>query len=216
MTEADNYLVKRMSFPESIEDLIQYTSGLEYVGDKLREFKFNLKHHGRKYTLNTWLYRLKYYSGFYAKYENIDWKKVERLVFVCKGNICRSPYAEIKAESLGLDAISIGLYTKEGSPANEQAIQSASYRNVILNEHSAITYKSVRITESDLIICMEPSHIKKFKKVDKSNCQISLLGLHLPRKVISIYDPYGKPGIFFDDCFRDIDIAISNIRKNID
>ena len=215
ITEADNYLVKRMSFPETIDTLTQYTSRLEYVLDKLREFKFILKHHNNRYVLNTLLVRLKYYLGLYAKYENIDWKKVDRLVFVCKGNICRSAYAEKKAQSLGINAISIGLKTKQGSPADKQAIKNASYRNVILNDHRASLYNSIDIQESDLVVCMEPWHVDIFEKINSNRCQVTLLGLFSVRTRVLIHDPYGKPDLYFHSVFREIDFSIEKMADNM-
>jgi len=44
LTEADRYLIKRMSFPSNIEDLIQYSSGFELVKQNIRGFKLKLKH----------------------------------------------------------------------------------------------------------------------------------------------------------------------------
>jgi len=214
-TEVDNYLVERMSFPETIESLTKYTSRLEYVLNKLRGFKFKLKHHGNRYVLNSLLYRLKYYSGFYTKYENIDWKKVNRLVFVCKGNICRSAYAEKKAQGLGINAISIGLQTKPGSPADKQAIENASYRNVILNDHRARVINTIDIQPSDLVVCMEPWHINEFEQTHSNKCQVTLLGLWLVRQSVLIDDPYGKPDRYFQGIFREIDFSIEKISKNM-
>ena len=212
MTEADKYLVNRMSFPSNMEDLIQVVSGLEYVKDEIRKLLYELKHHGKKYLISKMITQFKYKLGLYKKYENIDWNRVKRLVFVCKGNICRSPYAEIKAKNMGLNAISIGLDTKEGSPANESAIKNALYRGVNLKDHRARVYDSIEVSNSDLVICMEPWHIKLFKKFDNSDCQISLMGLMHSNKQVLISDPFGKLDIYFADAFQKIDNALINIK----
>ena len=157
-----------------------------------------------------------YYLGNYKKVEQIDWGKVTRLVFVCRGNVCRSPYAEMKAKGLDLNATSIGLDTTEGSPANAKAIKSASYRNVMLDEPRARVYKLIKITNNDLVVCMEPWQLKKFGKIDSSGCQITLLGLLCTNKKIIINDPYGKPDDFYDDCFQEIDAAMQNIIVNLE
>jgi low molecular weight phosphotyrosine protein phosphatase len=44
--------------------------------------------------------------GGLRHFEHVEWNRVTRLVFVCRGNICRSPYAEVRARRLGLNAIS--------------------------------------------------------------------------------------------------------------
>jgi len=214
MTDADKFLVKRTSFPSNLEDLVQIVSGLELAKHELRKFKFNLKHHGSKYMLSVLLARIMDALGFYEKYENINWDKVTRLVFVCKGNICRSPYAEIKAKRLGFNAVSIGLCTKAGSPVYAEAINIASYRNVKLDDHRARLIGTIEIRETDLVVCMEPSQIRKFNKANSVNCQLTLLGLFAPKKRTIVIDPYGKPSDYFEDCFEQIDSALCNLISN--
>ena len=156
---------------------------------------------------------IKYRLGLYSQYNDIDWSKVSRIVFVCKGNICRSPYAERRAKQLGINATSIGLDTIEGSLANADAIANAFYRDINLEAHRARIYKSIEFSDSDLVICMEPWHVTRFKEVDSGGCQIALLGLLCSHKKIIISDPYGKPDLFFEECFQVIDDALNNVKK---
>src|SRR5437588_1134030 len=53
-----------------------------------------------------WLENL---TGRHRQFKQIRWDRVARVVFVCHGNICRSPYAEGRAVSFGLPAASFGL-----------------------------------------------------------------------------------------------------------
>ena len=212
-TKADKYLIKRMSFPSNIEDLIQYCSGFEIIKQNLRNFKLELKYTTKKNMLSNLGVHIKYYLGLFHRYNTIDWSKVSRIVFVCKGNICRSPYAEMRAKQLGINAISIGLYTQEGSFANADALKNASYRDINLDAHRARVYDSIEISNSDLVICMEPWHVKLFNAIDSSGCQITLLGLLCSRKKIIISDPYGKPDLLFEHSFRAMDDALNCIKK---
>ena len=213
ITEADKYLIKRMSFPSNLEDLIQYSSGLELIKQSVRDIKLKLKYTTKLKKFSNLEVFLKYYLGFYNQYNTVDWSKVSRLVFVCKGNICRSPYAEMRAKQLGINAVSIGLHTKEGSLANADALKNASYRGINLDVHRVRVYDSIEFSNGDLIVCMEPWHVKLFKEVDSSGCQIALLGLLCTRKKIIISDPYGKPDLFFENCFQAIDDALNNVKK---
>ncbi len=213
ITEADKYLIKRMSFPSNLEDLIQYSSGFELIKQNIRGFKLELKFTTKIKTLsNLWVF-IKYYLGFFDQYNTVDWSKISRIVFVCKGNICRSPYAEMRAKQLGINAVSIGLYTKEGSLANADALKNAFYRDINLEAHKAKIYESIEFSNSDLVVCMEPWHIKLFKEVDSSGCQITLLGLLCSHKKIIISDPYGMPDDIFEACFKKIDNALMNVKK---
>ena len=213
ITEADKYLIKRMSFPSNLEDLIQYSSGFELMKQNLRDFKLQLKYTRKLKVLSNLGLIIKYYLGFYNQYNIVDWSTVSRIVFVCKGNICRSPYAEMRANQLGINAISIGLYTKEGSFADANALKNALYRDINLEAHRARIYESIEVSNSDLVICMEPWHVKLFNVIDSSGCQITLLGLLCSRKKIIISDPYGKPDLFFEHSFKAMDDALMNIKQ---
>src|SRR4051812_36705278 len=47
--------------------------------------------------------------GAFFPLRRIPWTEVERLVFVCQGNICRSAYADALARRAGLRSVSFGL-----------------------------------------------------------------------------------------------------------
>jgi peptidoglycan/xylan/chitin deacetylase (PgdA/CDA1 family)/protein-tyrosine-phosphatase len=215
VTEADRYLVKRMSFPKDILSLIECTSGLEYVKDKVGGLIFNYRHHGNIFFLNLLFNQTKYFLGFYKQYEDIDWRKVNRLVFACMGNICRSAYAEQRAVKLGLKADSFGLRTIAGSLADKTAIKNAAYRSIILDEHRVKVIDDIDIREDDLVVCMEPWQATAFIKNNIRVCQITLLGLHMNPKITTLLDPYRKPDDHFLSCFRKIDEAICNIKNSI-
>ena len=73
------------------------------------------RYYGRKQGLVRCLYHgLLDRSGRYARLGRIDWGRIERLVFVCQGNICRSAYAEARARAMGVEALSFGLGTQGG------------------------------------------------------------------------------------------------------
>ncbi|MDT8453264.1 MAG: polysaccharide deacetylase family protein [Gammaproteobacteria bacterium] len=211
ITEADRYLIKRMSFPSGLECLIQYCTGLEFVKQYYRDLKLKYKHAGRIRLLTDSILNIKYHLGGFNKYENIDWTKITRLVFVCKGNICRSPYAEIRARALGINSVSIGLDTTEGSLADADAASIASYRGIDLKQHRARTYTSIEFSSNDLVVCMEPWQLKNFNQMSHDHSQATLLGLWCSRKKAIVTDPYGKPDLFFNDCFITIDDALNNI-----
>ena len=93
--------------------------------------------------LYTWWHRLLYLLGRYRGYRRVDWMAVERLVFVCKGNICRSAYAEAFALGRGLTSSSCGMDTREGVEADGDAIQAARLRGIDLSPHRAMPIQSM-------------------------------------------------------------------------
>ena len=78
-----------------------------------------------RHTRRAWYYGLGARLGLYRQYGPADRGEVRRLVFVCKGNICRSPFAEAVARAAGADAVSYGLDARDGLPANPSAIRTA-------------------------------------------------------------------------------------------
>jgi protein-tyrosine phosphatase len=203
-----------MSFPSNMQDLIQCSSGFELKKCELRNFNLKLTHTTKKKLLSYAWVTTKYYLGLYDKYCSVDWSNVSRLIFVCKGNICRSPYAEVMAKKLGIDAVSIGLHTKEGSFADKGALKCASYRGIELEDHRVRVFESIEVFKTDLMVGMEPWHIERFNKVNSNACQVTLLGLWCTKKKILLSDPYAKPDVFFEDCFVSIDNALTNMNKH--
>ena len=67
-------------------------------------------------------------AGRYAAYRDIDWHGVERLVFVCAGNICRSPYGDRKAAQKTLEDL-VGKYpTSSAATSAKQRLAAFTKR----------------------------------------------------------------------------------------
>ena len=156
-----------------------------------------------------------YALGFYNEYREVDWSKVNRLIFVCKGNICRSPFAAVVAESVGLDAVSCGIEAGNGVPANNHAIEAASRKGLSLVNHKAIPIDSIQLKSGDLFVAMEPWHFKKIKRKFGINTRITLLGLWHVHKYPYIHDPYGATEKYFDNCFGLIEKSVNEISSGI-
>jgi len=161
------------------------------------------------------LCRIRNLLGGYRAYRKVDWGSVERLVFVCKGNICRSAYAEALARSLGVESVSCGLHTRLGLPANERAIQTASLRGVDLKTHRTMPIENFRLRKNDLFIVMEPWQAEHLKGKFGSDCECTLLGLWGQPESPHIHDPYGRSSTYFNHCFNYIDASVHEILRKI-
>ena len=165
--------------------------------------------------VRTWWHRSRFMLGGYRKYRQVDWNSVERVVFVCKGNICRSAYAEAIACSLGLDAVSCGLRTIVAAPANEGAVRAARARGVDLKEHKTTPIMYMALKKTDLLVAMEPWHIELMQKHLVREHYYTLLGLwHWPVRP-HIQDPYGSSPEYFERCFKYIEKSVNVISKKI-
>ncbi len=169
----------------------------------------------RRGLLETVRHQLYYLTGRYRAYKKIDWSTVNRLVFVCKGNICRSAYAEEFARIKGIDSISFGLETVDNANANEKAIQIAQRQGINLTPHKTTTVASVELKQTDLLIAMEPWQLKALEDIFSKKYQCTLLGLWTKPVLPHIQDPYGMPDSYFDICFTRIRSGITTLAGNI-
>ncbi len=96
------------------------------------------------------------------------------ILFVCTGNTCRSPLAEIflksilakkyetqidKLKDFGFDVLSCGIATWEGLRANSSAIEIAKKYNLDLYPHMTMQINTKICKESDIIYCMTEEHV---------------------------------------------------------
>ena len=169
----------------------------------------------RRGFVRTWWHRLRYLLGGYRAYRRVDWNSVERLVFVCKGNICRSAYAGVLADSQGVETASCGLNTRPGLPANERAVQAALLRGVDLKAHRTTPIEMLDIKKNDLFVVMEPWQAEQLKSMYGNEYGYTLLGLWGRPASPHVQDPYGKSKAYFNRCFSYIDMSVYEILRKI-
>lgn len=166
--------------------------------------------------VRTCLAHLMWLFGPYRKYGRINWARVDRVVFVCHGNICRSPFAHKRwsETSCPIPVVSVGLSTTTGVGADPTAIETAHFFGVDLAMHSATDLKDFRLADGDLLFVMEDRHIRALESaVAGRDIQIMLLGLwHRPRFAL-LYDPFLMNTEYFTSCFRRIDGAIARLAE---
>ena len=137
---------------------------------------------GKKAFVAAIFHAFRFYSGALNDYAQIDWRRVSRVIFVCKGNICRSPFAEHRFHALGAKVQSAGLEADPGKPANEQAAKVAARHGVDLTPHRSSHVSQLELTENDLLVAFEPAHADALRKLStpQSQFQVTLLGLWSP------------------------------------
>lgn len=144
--------------------------------------------------------------------ENVDLKRAERLVFVCKGNICRSAYAGALAHGQGLAVASCGLDTTPGLPADAVAQRIAAGRGIDLAAHRTQRWLETELTGADLVLAMEPGQLRRIaKRVADVRGQVGLLGLWSMPPLRAIKDPYGQADARFEACFDLIEAAVARL-----
>jgi protein-tyrosine-phosphatase len=124
-----------------------------------------------------------------------------RLLFVCTGNTCRSPLAEVIARKMfaenglgSIEASSAGTNAVDGQPASEGARTSARERGLDLETFRSRALTRERIESADLILVMEPQHRARVLSLSPSaDTRTHLLGAFSGEEdsESGIPDPFG-------------------------
>lgn len=132
-----------------------------------------------------------------------------RVLFVCSGNICRSPLAEYLARATfsASDRVfeSAGTHALQGEQATANMISVGSELGVDLQPHRSQSLRDV--ADPDLILCMENNHVSAarhaFPRMPKAS--IRLLDTD------EIADPYGNDLATYKACATQIQHAINRL-----
>ena len=136
-------------------------------------------------------------------------ERVVKVVFVCWGNICRSPIAERvaqrKAEDAGLHGVeftSAATSSEElGEPMDRRAAAVLRDRGYRADGHVAHQVDAAEIRGADLVVAMEDLHIDRMRRVAPDADNLSLLTDYDPAATpgTGVPDPwYGSPAGFYD------------------
>ena len=183
---------------------------IAYLKQRLRFTDYG----GGKAWLAHWQSTIAEAAGWYRDVKQVDWSRVERLVFVCKGNICRSPYGQYRAAAMGWSAISMGLEALPGSFADADAIEAASRRDVDLRAHRSTRYSPQLLMSTDLVLGFEPWHLQQMRKQPGSSvAQLTLAGLWCEPRRPDLGDPHNRGLHYFDICYSLIDTALQTMTR---
>ena len=148
-------------------------------------------------------------------------RKIEKILFVCTGNICRSPFAQglftkiVAQKGLkGVTANSAGLLALPDNEATHLAQRVAAEYGVDLAEHKAKPVTKGLVAWSDLILVMEKSQeVALMSAFPELEGRVLLLR-HFARygsRRRGIADPYGLEYEAYRFSFLDIQDAVSGL-----
>ncbi len=145
---------------------------------------------------------------------------VTSVLFVCHGNICRSPFAEsyfrsvIEKTGMPLRIMSAGLDTTPGKPAHANTRTLGRERRLSLDQHTTTQLQSELVGQFDLIVVMEIAQKQRIQSLyPASKGKVVLLGYFDPKGPLEIADPYGKPIEQFQACFAQVARCCDNLAQ---
>lgn len=159
-----------------------------------------------------------------AGLRNPPWPlQVRSLLFVCHGNICRSPFAAKLAEhrlreagGLALRCSSAGIYASPGTSPPPSAIEAAARFGVNLQSSRSILLTGPLVSSHDVVFVMEPAHLEVLKRRFPNQERRFFLLPHFADQPSHqhayerhhLIDPFGQDLDTFMTCYERIDAAI--------
>ncbi len=116
------------------------------------------------------------------------------IVFVCWGNICRSPMAErvarVALDEAGLDQVRVSSAATSreelGAPMDSRARRTLREAGYDADGHRAHQITAEEIASADLVVAMEDIHVERMRRITgRENPNVTLL---------SSFDPSALPG----------------------
>ncbi|MCM8792742.1 MAG: hypothetical protein NC826_06380 [Candidatus Omnitrophica bacterium] len=151
----------------------------------------------------------------------------QSFLFVCRGNICRSPFAEHIAARIAREKQvvhfqfgSAGIEVGRAVPSPDMAKEVAENYGVNLNGHLSRSIKEINLKSYDMIIAMEGKQVKRLVgQFPELKNRIFLLPFFQPSESsprsgylrYNIPDPFGKEREEFIRCFDRIKLCVERL-----
>jgi protein-tyrosine-phosphatase len=137
----------------------------------------------------------------------LAWQQ-DKIVFVCFGNICRSPFAEELANQHSegsRGAVSSGYFPEEGRRSPELAVAAAERFGVDLRPHRSRVLNDGLVENADAIFVFDQENYRTVVREHPSaKGSVHFIGALADKGRLFVPDPYGGTAEDYDRVYRRI------------
>lgn len=149
-----------------------------------------------------------------------------QVLFICTGNICRSPFGEYLARQLAreegltnLEFSSAGTHALEGYGCPPEAIKAAQPYQVGLEVHRAVQVDAALLAKADLVLVMSADQIRILRMIqpELSEARIRILADYAPgpNRPPFVPDPYRQDLWAFQACYRFMNACVRGLLEDL-
>ncbi len=135
-------------------------------------------------------------------------KRARRVVFLCWGNICRSPFAATYARQVWpsqVEVLSRGLHYQRRRLSPAEAVEAARAFDVVLEEHRSSLISEEDVVGADMIVCFDELILKELRdRHPLARSKAFRFGVLRSRGPVAVVDPFGSGLPTFCDVYTQI------------
>lgn len=154
---------------------------------------------------------------------------MKTVLFLCTGNTCRSPMAQVMLQQMLADqgigeeemkVTSAGLYAGNGDTASPQAVQVMKKRGLSLDSHRSRRLTPGMINEADLILGMTEEHKQAVMMLDAAAAdKVFSLGEYASKpgekSWRQVPDPFGQSVEVYEQTAKALEFLLTQVVKKL-
>jgi protein-tyrosine phosphatase len=130
-----------------------------------------------------------------------------KILFVCMGNICRSPFGEHYARKVltGVQVSSSGTYEKQDRRTPDDGVAAAKDHGLDLTGHRSRTVTEQMVNEADVVFVFDQKNMREmWERFPKQKGKMFFISEVDPTAPLVTEDPYGKDPKAYESAYRRI------------